>query len=166
MPHPGGDYEPSNHGYLFTSESEVTWDAPGGNVLAFKAAATLLIGDAVFLVPAGVFTVNKSNTVADYQNFAGIVVGGERTFRRVLQSDEDVGEQAALVNEMVLVLVDGKAKVVSDAAIAAGAKISQGAVTAGRVDDGAGAVAGQTIGNALEAAAGAAEKILALIRHR
>ncbi|SRR6266511_3208493 len=164
MSYEGGDYQPTAFGYLYQGEQENDADTPGGLILAYNAAATLLIGDVVFISAA--FAVNKNNTPASYQKFAGVVVGGFRTDYRVLQDDGAVGLQAALVNEVVLVGYLGKFKVIADAAIAAAGQLTQGATTAGRVDDSASATQGQIIGIALEAAANAGDKILALINHR
>lgn len=159
----GGDYQPALHGYIYMGEQENDSDTPGGLVHAMLAGGTLLIGDVVRLSAA--FTANKTAVAADYVNFVGVVVGGTRTDFRVLQEDSAIGLQAAAVGEVVLVGYFGKFKVVADAAVAAGARLQQGAVTAGRVDDPA-VVAGQVLGTALEAAAAAGDKILALISHR
>jgi hypothetical protein len=163
MSYEGGDYQASLFGYIYHGEQENDGDTPGGVVHAMIAGATLLIGDAVRLTAA--FTVGKTNVAANYFNFMGIVVGGARTDFRVMQDDSAIGMQAALVNEVVLLGISGKFKVVADAAIAAGAAIQVGTVTAGRVDDPA-AVSGIILGTALEAATNAGDKILALISHR
>lgn len=159
----GGDFQPSLFGYIYLGEQENDGDTPGGLVLAFLAGAALNIGDAVFVSAA--HTVNKSNVAANYQKFAGIVVGGQAVDFRVLQEDGHVGLAAAAIGQIVLVGYFGKFKVVADAAIVVAAQLQQGAVTAGRVDDPA-AVGGQVLGVALEAAAAAGDKILALIAHR
>ena len=104
------DYQPSNFVFVGNAEDPDAWDTPGGEVQGFKAAAALNIGDAVFHTAAA-FTVDKSATAADYQKFAGIVVGGAKTFGRALQDDEDVGEAAAATGELVLVCKNGKVKV-------------------------------------------------------
>src|SRR5205814_41841 len=130
---------------------------------AYISNGTLLVGDLVSFTAA--FTVGKTNVAADMQKFAGVVVGGQALDFRVMQDDNAVGFTAALVNQIVLVGYQGKFKVVSDAAIVALANLSQGVVTAGRADD-AGATQGQIVGLALEVAAGAGVKILALISHR
>jgi len=148
----------------------ITSDAPsdlgsvGGDILPFTAAAALNIGDAVYISAAD--TVAKSNTPANYQKFAGIVVGGKATYNQVGTLSTDVGVAAAATGEIVLVQRSGKAWVVADAAIVAGALLTQGATTAGRVDDSASATQGQIIGLALQAATNAADKLQMLIGHR
>jgi hypothetical protein len=135
----------------------------GGIVVPFKAAQTLVIGDAVWLSAAD--TAQKSNSAADGVKFLGFVVGGFRTFGEILDSRYNqtnlINIQAALVNEEVLVQIDGIAWGISDGAIIIGAEVQLGVTTAGRIDDPA-AVAGQVLGKALTAAAGAnvATKIL------
>ena len=146
------------------SENVTDLEAVGGEVNAFLAAGTLLVGDVVYISAAN--TVAKSATVGDYVSYAGVVVGGKQTFGHVGTLAADVGDTAALVGELVLVQNTGKAWVTSDAAITVGARVSQGAVTAGRVDDVAGAATtSQTCGIALQAATGAAEVIQILITH-
>ncbi len=135
----------------------------GGDVLQFIAAAALNIGDVVYLSAAN--TVNKSNTPANYQKFVGVVVGGKATYNQIGTLSTDVGNAAAAANEDVLVQFNGKCWAVADAAVAAGGLITQGATTAGRVDDSASATQGQIIGMALQAATNAADKILILINH-
>lgn len=159
----GGDYQATLFGYIYHGEQENDGDTPGGVVHALIAGGTLLIGDLCRLSAA--FTANKTNVAANYFNFVGVVVGGTRTDFRVMQDDSAIGFTAALVNEIVLLGIHGKFKVVADAAIAVGAALQQGAVTAGRADDPA-AVSGIIVGTALEAAAAAGDKILALIAHR
>jgi len=143
-------------------------DSPGGRVCRFKAGAALNIGDTVYLSAA--HTVNKSNTPANYTAVMGVVVGGATTNYEILQDDADVGKQAAAANEVVLVCVAGKAKVVSDvAAIALGSKLTIGTTTAGRVDVGtittdlAAGDNGSFVGTALEAATAIGQVILCLV---
>lgn len=161
-------YAPSNFPWVVDAEEDLGTDVPGGIVQRYKAAAALNIGDVVFLSAA--FTVNKSVTEADYNAGIGVVVGGKQSGMQVLQRDGDVGTPAAsAANEEVLVCVCGKAKVVAGAAIAAGNKITGSTVVAGRVAVGtittdlAAGDTGRLLGMALEAAAGAGEKILAMI---
>jgi hypothetical protein len=134
----------------------------GGTVLRFTAAAALNVGDAVFVSAAN--TVNKSATTADYQKFAGVVVGGTNTYMGCCSSTTDVGVSAADANEEVLVQVNGRVYVVAAAAITVATLLTV-ATTAGRVDDAAGATQGQIIGIALQAAGAAADKIQMLISH-
>lgn len=137
----------------------------GGVVLPFLAAATLLVGDVVFLSAAD--TVNKSATAANYTAFIGVVVGGKRTngevVDRSLNMTSPLGIQAALVGEEVLVQVSGVAYVTSAAAVVVGAAL-QVQTTSGQVDDPA-VVAGQIVGTALDATGGSAA-LRMLIDHR
>ena len=66
----------------------------------------------------------------------------------------------------VLVQFNGIFFCVSDAAVAQFAYVGPPAVTAGRVDDGANATAGQILGIALDAAAGAGVKFRVFIKMR
>lgn len=105
----------------------------GKYVEQFVAGATLLIGDVVFFDPA-TSRVNKSLTLGDYDSAVGVVVGGRSTFGQILQDNIDIGEQAALVGEEVLVAWGGIVKCISDAAIANGDRVAAAtATTAGRV---------------------------------
>jgi hypothetical protein len=157
-------YQPAAFGFIAESVEDGAVDAPGGSVQVYTAGGTLLVGDVVFVSAAN--TVNKSNTPANYQGFAGVVVGGTKTDMRVITRRNDYGITAAVVNEKVLVQNSGKAIVIADAATAVAANLTQGATTAGRVDDSASATQGQIIGQSLEAAANAGDKLLALISHR
>lgn len=110
--------------------------ATGGLCLVAKAAATLLIGDAVFWSAA--FTVNKSTTAGDRLKRAGIVVGGVPRatadyILETLQTPLDVGEIAGNANDIVLVCFRGICIGVTDSAIAAGAQVTFSATTAGRL---------------------------------
>lgn len=110
--------------------------ATGGLVVLAKAAVTLLIGDAVFWSAAGV--VSKTTVAGDRLKRAGIVVGGVSRgltdyILEALQTPLDIGEQAALVNETVLVCYRGICVGVTDSAIAAGAQVTFSAATAGRL---------------------------------
>lgn len=105
----------------------------GKYVEQFVAGATLLIGDVVFFDPA-TSRVNKSLTLGDYDSAVGVVVGGRKTFGQILQDTIDIGEQAAVVGEEVLVAWGGIVKCISDAAIANGDRVAAAtATTAGRV---------------------------------
>lgn len=138
-----------------------SWGPVGGIVKRYKAGAILKLGDVVY--HSATDTVNKSNTAANYQAMAGVVVGWEdRNGKYFMNSTADVGLACASGDD-VFVCYLGVAWVVADAATTQFAKISQGATTAGRVDDGAGAAAGQTLGIALDAATNAADVIRAAI---
>ncbi len=159
----GGDFQPSLFGYIYIGEQENDGDTPGSLVYAYLATAALNIGDVVSISAA--FSVNKVITAISAQKFAGVVVGGARTDFRVLQEDSHVGIAAAAVGEVVLVAYHGKVKVIADAAVAFGVNITSSAIVSGRVSI-TGATQGQIIGQTLEAAASAGDKILALISHR
>lgn len=110
--------------------------ATGGAVIMAKAAATLLIGDAVFWSAA--FTVNKSTTAGDRLKRAGVVIGGvPRALAdyvlEALQNPLDIGETAGNANDIVLICYTGVCVGVTDSAIAAGAQVTFSAVTAGRL---------------------------------
>ena len=155
---------PTSFGFVLDSDSgPAQTDVLGGNVIPFIAGATLNVGDIVYVSAAD--TVNKSNTVANYQKFAGVVVGGYRTNYNVITNPNDYGIQAAQANETVLVQNRGKALCIADAAVAATALLTQGAVTAGRVDDSVSATQGQIIGIALQAAVNPGDKIRVLLNH-
>lgn len=99
----------------------------------YTAGQTLLIGDAVFFDVA-TSRVLKSLVLADQNKALGIVVGGDSTFGQILQNDQDIGEQAAILGRGVLVAWGGIVKAISDAAITNGDRVAAGtAATAGRV---------------------------------
>lgn len=122
----------------------------GGQIARYTANGVLKIGDVVYVSAAN--TVSKSNTQANYATFAGVVVGSLVDFDGAVVGDDSnlVGSSLTSGAE-VLVQISGIAKVVADAAITVGTRISQGATTAGRVDDTA-FTAGQMCGIALGAA--------------
>lgn len=163
--------------------------AHGGIILKLKAGATLLIGDAVYISAA--FTVNKSTSSANGLLRCGVVVGGvqravESTTLEVRQKVADVGTTAALVNQDVLVCINGICLVKADGAITAGTQIKPSTSTAGQVTptialsiatgavavtsvaaNGASDIAGDgpspILGQALDAAAGTNDVIRAII---
>lgn len=152
----GGSHRPSNYPYNAATEENDDLPqiiAPGGDCLYGKAAATLLVGDVVFL--SATDTWNKSGVVANYAGIVGVVVGGFRTAMQVVSDDALIGvAQAALITENVIVLVYGVAKVVTDGAIAVNTKVTASA-TPGRVST-TGAASGNFIGGTMMVAAGAA----------
>jgi hypothetical protein len=168
----GNSHDPSAMGFTLDMVDQEGFEgaSPGGRCKIFKAGATLLVGDVVYLSAA--MTVNKSLVAATVLGkLAGVVVGGYRTSMLALTRKLDQGIQAALVGEAVIVLYDGKYYVVSDAAIAVNDIITTATVTtAGRVKVGTittDLVAGDTgriVGNALEVAGGAGVTVLASIR--
>lgn len=170
----GNSSLPTHHRYLqFGQEPDLEVDANGkygygvgGRVEVFSAGATLLIGDYVYLSAAN--TVAKSATLATTKGKGvGVVVGGKKTNMECVSRKLDVGVQAALSTEPVLVQVSGKAWVKAGAAIAVGDALTPSATTSGRVEtcadvlavDGTGVA--NIIGNALEAAGAAATVIMA-----
>ena len=156
---------PTNFPYIRhePSEADNSSEYTGGSVVAFTAAATLLVGDVVFLSAAS--TVDKSTTAANYLAFMGVVVGGDSTFGQCCGNDSDVGITAALVNKKVFVQVSGVAWVLAAAAVAVATPLEV-ATTAGQVDDVATPTAGEQVGTAITAATNAGDKILMLIDHR
>lgn len=171
----GNSAEPTNNVFRRATVEDVAADSNGkygysvgGITTEYSAGATLNVGDVVYLSAAN--TVNKSLTAATVLGkVVGVVVGGAQTDMKALSSKSDVGLAAALVNERVIVLYLGKYWVVSDAAVTAGDPLTPGTVTAGRAKTGAittdlaAGDSGRILGNALEAAAGAALTILAFI---
>jgi len=110
--------------------------ANGGLYCVAKAAATLLIGDAVFWSAA--FTVNKSVTAADRLKRAGIVAGGVPRamadyILEVISRSGDIGLVAGNANDIVLVCYRGICIGIGDSAIAAGTQVTFSATTAGRL---------------------------------
>lgn len=133
--------------------------AVGGNISVFTAAATLLVGDAVYLSAAD--TVNKSATAANYVGFVGFVVAGDSNQRNL---DDAVAATAATVGQKVLVQTAGIARAIAGATITAGTNFSvvPSAAVAGRVI--AGTTADQRLGVAVSTGAAAGE-VKILIQH-
>lgn len=159
----GDDVQPSNFVFVGNTAEQGKVNSPGGITFEFTAATALLVGDAVYLDANG--KAAKSLTSADYLKCLGIVVGGTNTFMHAITRELDVGVSAADADETVIVCTYGKAWAIAAAAITLGGNLTV-AVTAGRVDDAAGATAGQIIGNALEAATTAGEAVLIFVNHR
>lgn len=160
----GNAHKPTNLSFTLNmvESGELDGYAVGGRCSIYKAGATLLVGDQVYMSAAN--TANKSATTGTVLGkVLGVVVGGFRTDMRAMTRKLDVGVQAALVNEPVIVLCLGKFWIVSDSAIAAGDPIIPGTVTAGRSKTGTVAADfGRITGNALEAAGGAGVTIMAV----
>jgi len=135
--------------------------AMGGRVVRYKAGGTLNVGDSVCISAPG--TVNKTVTTAEHFKRVGIVVGGQAIspgIRGVIARQNDVGVQAALVNQWVLVVCTGVYWAVAQAAIAAAAYVRPDTTTAGRVLTATTvADAGKILGLAIDAAAIAGDKI-------
>lgn len=173
-PNAVGGRRPTNLPWILTSDGlgeDNGQYACGGLVLVAKAAATLLIGDAVFWSAAGV--VNKSTVAGDRLKKAGIVIGGvpravQDYTLEALQSSLDIGEQAALVNQSVLVCYAGICLAVATGAITAGALVTFSAATAGRVVVSAAAAAADALGSlgtAVDASAADADLLRILISY-
>lgn len=153
----GGSRIPTKHSWMVLRELDGLVDTAGGFCIPMTAGATLKVGDLVYHSAA--HTVNKSTTAGDYSTkFAGVVVGGASLYDSIMQGDIDVGETAATVGQEVLVCVLGKCKIVSGAAIVAGASLSGDTGVAGKALT---TTAGRVL--ALEAAAAADVKILGLV---
>ena len=150
-----GARKPTNFPWLRNSEEDLDTGALGGQVMTFKAAAALLIGDQVFLSAAN--TVNKSTTQADYAECVGVVLGGAQIDMYEV-APFNVGAAAAAINELVLVAWAGRVTVPAEGVIAAGAIVGASAATAGAVVTPA--VAGRTALAATTAAGGEVDIIL------
>lgn len=137
----------------------------GGDTIVLKSASALKIGDVVYVSASK--TVAKSTIQADYQKFAGVVVGGGSDFGMdpAIFDTGSVGLTAvAAAAKSAVVQINGIANVVAGAAIAVGDKVTGDTGTAGRVLSGAGAIAGQIIGQAITAAVAAGDVIQILIQ--
>lgn len=141
----------------------------GGLFVPMTAGAALLIGDIVYLSAAS--TVNKTLVAATNLAMVGIVVGGDTTYSRVVQEDAAIGTAAAASGAQVLVAVAGVAKILSDAAITLGNKVTAAtATTAGRGKTGTVTTdlvagdGGRIIGVALNTVAGAGLVVKVLIQ--
>lgn len=156
----GGSRRPTNFSYINTNDDNAESPSTGGIIVPMLAAAALKIGDAVYLSAAD--TVNKSGVVADYQKTVGIVVGGFCTNMEILQDDNAIGvvEATKAAGQLVLVCIHGIAKSLSEAATAAGVRVTAG-VTPGRISA-VGIAAGNSIGMTTSATAGVgqAQKVL------
>lgn len=138
----------------------------GGEVRAFTASGTLLVGDAVYVSAAN--TVAKSATAGNYVGFVGFVVGGSS-----LSNADDidpgvaVGTTAALTGTRVLVQVSGITRgIVGASGFTVGTNFSAvpSGATAGRIIPGT--TAGQQLGTVLTTQASAGSEVFLLIAHR
>lgn len=155
--------EPTSFGFINLREDEgmERVGSVGGEVVQLTAAATLLVGDAVFL--SGVNTVNKSATASNYVGFIGFVVGGASTGDK---TNDTVGTTAATVGQRVLVQVNGIARaIVGASGFTAGTNFNAvpSAATAGRVIPGT--TADQRLGKVLTTQATAGAEVRILIGH-
>lgn len=145
--------------------------ANGGLYCVAKAAATVLIGDAVYWSAA--FNVNKSITAGDRLKRAGIVVGGvPRALAdyvlEALQNPLDLGEVAGNANDIVLVCYRGICLAIADGAIGAGAQLTFSAATSGRLTPAATAAVTDAMGvvaTAVDAAALNGDKLRVLVSY-
>ncbi len=162
----GGSHRPTCFSYIGLEEDN--GESTGGvgglvDYLLNHSSGTLLIGDIVYYNNSAFGTVTKSATLSNYtQVVAGVVVGGAQTNNEILQDDAMIGTLAANVSERVLVAYQGIVKVMSGAAITALVRVGPGTATAGRTEGNT--TAGQIIGIALQAAAGAALPIRVKLR--
>ena len=101
------------------------------------AAATLLIGDSVYINSAG--KAAKSATATDYKTCIGVVVGGA-SFSPVGETSfvsANNGQTAATADQMVIIATIGSVVyAVAANAVVLGTRVGIGAVS-GRVDDAA-----------------------------
>lgn len=144
----------------FGSDRQIAAEV-GGQVQAFTAGATLLIGDAVYMGSAA--KVLKSTTATLYGAFIGFVVGGQSFNKEgqiAIPGDVNtLGATAALDTELVYVQTSGIANAIVASALTIGAQVVPSGATAGRVVA-AGATAGAVLGVAVSAgASGVAAKI-------
>lgn len=140
----------------------VAADGYGGECHIMLAAAALVIGDAVYISAADHVTKGATANLAATM---GVVVGGKATGGRCYPEVKFGASAAAAAEDWVIVCVRGKCRVISDAAVAAGAALGFGA-TAGRLDDlatDATTIVGLRIGKSLTAAGGAATEFDAWI---
>lgn len=159
-------YKPTHFPYigLGLDAEDVGVPTQGGTVIRATASGVLKVGDIVYLSAAN--TVAKSNTQANYVTFVGVVVGGLSDFDgAVVNDDSNLFGASLTTGTTVLVQISGVARVIADAAVAAGVRIGQGATTAGRVDDTV-FTAGQMAGLSLTAAALAGDSLYMLIQPR
>jgi hypothetical protein len=122
------------HGLRFTSPS---YGEYGGIFQLFTAgASTFNYGDVVYFSAAS--TVLKSATVANYVDFAGVVVGGDLTQDQQLLTEPSTGT--------ALVQIYGIAPVILSGSLTLG-RVMADSGTAGRVANGT--TAGQILGTLL-----------------
>lgn len=127
--------KPTNFPALTSRDSdEAAWPV-GLKVIQCQAAATLLIGDAVYLDSNA--KAAKSATAADYLKVLGIVVGGT-SFSPTGEANfvsAGVGLTAATADQIVLIATFGSVcYAYAGATIANGSRLGIDA-TAGRLDD-------------------------------
>jgi hypothetical protein len=161
---PGAGYTgfPGYVGAHGSSQEAVAADGYGGFCIKMLAAAALAVGDSVYISAAD--HVNKGAT-ANLAAGIGVIVGGKATKGRCYPEVKFGETAAAAAEDWVLVCVEGKCRVLSDAAVAAGAALGFGG-TAGRLDDlttDATTIVGTRLGKALTAAGGAAAEFDAWI---
>lgn len=135
----------------FGSDRQIAAEV-GGQVQAFTAGATLLIGDVVYMGAAG--KLLKSTTASNYTAFVGVVVGGDSFNKEgqiAIPGDlNTIGATAAVDTALVYVQTSGIANCITAAALTIGAQVVPSGVTAGRVVA-AGATAASVLGVAVSA---------------
>lgn len=143
----------------------------GGNTIVMQSSGALNIGDVVSMSGTAK-RVQKTAVAADAGKFVGVVVGGGSDFGadealafNIPNEADVIGKQiVSAAGKSVVLQVDGIATCVAGAAIAAGATVGFDTGTAGRVLTNA--VAGQQIGVAVTAAAGAGSRLQVFLRAR
>lgn len=145
-----------------SGQGAVAGDSYGGIAIPLLAAEALNIGDAVYLSAANHVSKGASANIAAG---IGIVVGGKATKGRTYPEIKFGSVAAAAAEDWVLVCVQGKARALSNAAIAMGAAVAFSAV-AGKIDDvttDATTVVGTRLGKSLTVAGGADVEIDVLV---
>lgn len=178
----GGSQRPTNLAYSISSEGdEFITNSPGGDVIRCQAAATLNLGDAVYIsgqagtaYNIGTYSgyptsgalwfptqVNKAAVLANYTASAmGFVVGGQSLTSiadpEIMQGPNYItgAIPAALVNQVVYVMVFGICWANAGIALAVAARVTASAVVSGAVTT-VGYVAGNQLGITINSCAGA-----------
>lgn len=130
-------FSPTNFRFIRNAEDPdaVNSFTPGGFVRRATAGAALAIGDFVIIVP-GINRAHKTLGSSYYVGGvrSGVVVGGAKTYFQVVSELSAIGVQAAVAGEDVLIMTRGMCWAIADVAgIKAGAPISSGRTTSGRV---------------------------------
>ncbi len=142
-------YRPTNDPWRISTQDDYAVDDVGGTVIQLEAATALLLGDYVYMTSSGEAAKNTTDTL--YVAGLGIVVGGEAFFDMIIQDAALIaaGTAVAADGERVLVCIAGICLGYAEATVVLGAQLGPDATTAGRVNDGATATAGQIAGIAL-----------------
>jgi hypothetical protein len=86
--------------------------AVGGQVLPYLSGDSSWIGDVVYISAKN--TIKHDTILTNYNNVAGVVVGGTRTSMQATADSGSVGSLAATNGQRVLVLTKGRAWVTLD----------------------------------------------------